>query len=286
MSQVQRNVIVGFSTGATAGALTAIGAVLGFTELSLAWPTAIICGLLATLIHNTKSSVTTMVDDRTRTIRNRLESVRRDVGDIHGVTRLAPYTQQLPLPFGGGWALTADSAAVLAREVLLANPTRIVELGSGVSTLILGQILKNRGGGKLLSIDHDRTWAQKTRANVAYLGLEDFVQVIDAPLAQLDVNGMNCCWYDIPATELSRFGEIDFLFVDGPPQMQNSNAPARFPAFPLLREHLSSTAVIFVDDASRTAETEMVAAWMAIDKALSAERYDTVDGVCILRRNA
>lgn len=286
MSQFRKNIIVGVSMGAAAGSLTGIGAFLGLTELDLVGPTAIVCGLLSTLIHNVKSSITTMVDDRSRTLRTRLEGVRRDVGDIHGITRLAPYTQQFPLPFGGGWALTADAAAILAREVLLRNPSRVVELGSGVSTLILGQILKNRGSGKLLSIDHDMKWAQKTRANVAYLGLEDFVEVIDAPLVPREVDGLNCLWYDISDAALAKFGKVDFLFVDGPPQTQDSSAAARFPAFPMLREHLLGDAIIFVDDANRTTETDMVTAWMSADKTLSAERYDTVDGVCILRRSA
>lgn len=227
-----------------------------------------------------------MVDDRSRTIRMRLEGVRRDVGDVHGITRLAPYTQHLPLPFDGGWALTADSAAILAREVLLRNPSRVVELGSGVSTLILGQILKSRGSGKLVSIDHAMKWAQMTRANIAYLGLEDFVEVIDALRVLREVDGLNCLWYDISGSALAKFGKVDFVFVDGPPQTQGSSTAARFPAYPILREHLLANAIIFVDDANRAAETDMVTAWMSIDKTLSAERYDTVDGVCILRKCA
>lgn len=81
--------------------------------------------------------------------------IRCDLGDVHGLVRLAPYLQKLPLPIGGGWVLSGDAATLLARQALSRNSNVILELGSGVSTLILGQILRNKGQGRLRSIDHD-----------------------------------------------------------------------------------------------------------------------------------
>jgi len=279
-----KSAMIGLSGGVAGGGLNAVGVALGLTSSESIWPVAATCVVLGTLLHHTKQSLGTMLDNRTHTLRNRVERIGRDIGDIHGLVRLAPYTSALPLPIGGGWALTGDSAALLAREVLIRAPNTILELGSGVSTLILGQILKQRGHGHLLSIDHDPLWADKTRANIDYLGLQDFVSVLDAPLKTVTLGGQAYNWYDIQEDRLAALGPIDLLLVDGPPQAEHSATQARYPAFPMLRERLSPEALIFVDDANRSTESKMVERWQTEDSGWHAQRFGTVDGVCILTK--
>lgn len=274
----------GLAAGFAGGAITMIGATLGLTTTDTIWPVFAIGVVLGGLVHNTKQSVTDMIDNRLGTLKNRVERIRRDVGDIHGLVRLGPYTEDLPLPMGGGWALTGDSAALLAREVLTRKPEAVLELGSGVSTLILGQILKRNGSGRLLSIDHDPAWANQTRRFVEFLGLDDVVSVVDAPLKDVAVGNTVATWYDIPKSSLDNLGAIDLLLVDGPPQARDTHMAARHPAFPLLRDRLSPHALIFVDDASRKSESEMVQEWQLEDSAWQPLWFDTVDGVCILTR--
>jgi predicted O-methyltransferase YrrM len=225
-----------------------------------------------------------MVDNRTSTLRKRLEQVQRDVGDIHGLVRLQPYTQRLPLPMGGGWALTGDSAAILVREALLRQPRTVLELGSGVSTLLLGQVLREAGGGRLLSIDHDPVWAERTRRQVELLGLDEFVTVVDAPLKPVVVDGQNYDWYDIAPDQLAGLGTVDLLLVDGPPPASHQPLGARYPAVPLLRSRLSPGALVFVDDAKRATVSATIDRWLAADAGWTAQRFDTVDGVCLLFR--
>ncbi len=279
-----KNLAMGFAAGIAGGGLTAIGAGLGITTFDATWPVATACTVIGALLHNTKEATCALVDNRTQTIRNRLERMRRDVCDIHGLVRLGPYTQSLPLPIGGGWALTGDSAALLAREVLTRKPEAILELGSGVSTLILGQILKRTGRGRVLSVDHDADWANQTRRYVEFLGLDDVISVIDAPLRAQQIEGCTYNWYDIPQCDLDTLGTIDFLLVDGPPQREGDSLAARYPALPVLRQRLSQNALIFVDDANRSAESRMLKTWLEDEPDWCAQRFDTVDGVCILTR--
>lgn len=286
MDRQIKSLIFGLAAGGAGGGITAIGAGLGLTSLDSAWPVLATCAVVGALLHNTKQSATDMIDNRTHTLKNGVERIRRDVGDIHGLVRLGPYTQDLPLPMGGGWALTGDSAALLAREALSRRPGTILELGSGASTLILGQILKKNGQGHLLSIDHDPVWANQTRRHVEFLELQDFVSVVDAPLKSLTQGNLTCEWYDIPASSLDRLGPIDLLLVDGPPQTKDSPQAARYPALPLLRGRLSQSAMIFVDDAGRTTESNMVRRWMTEDPGWVDRWFDTVDGVCLLTRKS
>jgi predicted O-methyltransferase YrrM len=280
--QSVRSLIVGAAAGTAGAGITALGAGVGVTPLAAAWPVFAICVVIGALIHNAKGSANDLIDNRTQTLKRRLERIRRDVGDVHGLVRLAPYTQSLPLPIGGGWALTGDSAALLAREALCRKPDTVLELGSGVSTLILGQILKRNGKGRLLSVDHDPVWANQTRRYVEFLGLGDVVSVVDAPLKNLALGGRTVNWYDIPRANLDALGTIDLLVVDGPPQAKDDPEPARYPAFPMLRERLSPRALVVVDDADRETERKMVEKWIAESPEWRAQRFDTVDGVCIL----
>lgn len=279
-----KSAIVAAAAGLAGGALTGLGAAIGLTPSEQVWPVFAICAITGGLVHNAKHAITAMIDNRTATLRKRMEGLRREVGDIHGLVRLQPYTQDLPLPVGGGWALTGDSAAILVREALLCKPRAILELGSGVSTLMLGQVLKRRGDGHLLSIDHDPLWAERTRQQVAYLGLGDFVTVVDAPLKSQTLGNQSFDWYDIPTTPLADLGPIDLLLVDGPPQSKSIAAAARYPALPMLRQRLSPHALVFVDDASRQTERSMVERWQADEPGWVAQWFDTVDGVCLLRR--
>jgi predicted O-methyltransferase YrrM len=283
---IVKSLALGSAAGLAGGGITALGASLGLTPFAAIWPALAVCTVIGALVHNAKQSSTDLMDNRTHTLRKRLERVRRDVGDIHGLVRLGPYTQDLPLPIGGGWALTGDSAALLAREVLTRRPGTILELGSGVSTLILGQIVKKGGQGRVLSVDHDPGWASQTRRYVEFLGLDDVVTVVDAPLKALALGSQTFNWYDIPQSELDKLGAIDLLLVDGPPQSQDISQAARHPAFPVLQQRLSHNALVFVDDAHRSMESQMVRQWMAEDPGWSEQWFDTVDGVCLLTRKS
>lgn len=279
-------VVVAACAGAGGAVLAALGIGAGWTTSAALWPVAAVCAVAGAIGHHAIRAIGETIDSRSRTLRTKIEHLQRDIGDIHGLVRLQPFTQKLPLAIGGGWALTGDAAALLVRETLLRGPRLIVELGSGVSTLLLGQVLKQRGGGRLVSIDHDPQWAQRTRRQVEYLGLEDVVTVVDAPLRALTLDGESHDWYDIPSSVIETLGkDVDLLVVDGPPQDPRRSVAARYPALPILGTHLSNDAWIFVDDAKRPSEAGMVERWTRSGSGWQVRRIDTVDGVCLLTRD-
>lgn len=279
-------VTTGFLFGVFAGGLVFIGVPLGVAPMNAVWPAFCLGMVVGVAAQHTRLAILATVDNRTSTLRRKVERLRRDVGDIHGIVRLGPYLDRLPLPFGGGWALTGDAAALIAREVLLRRPRTILELGSGVSTLLLGQILAPYGG-RLLSIDHDPIWAEKTATNVRALGLDATVRVIHAPLVRRLIGGTEFLWYDLTDEFLASIESIDALVVDGPPH-DSAAAPygARYPALPMLRGKLAPDAIIFIDDAARDSERMMVEHWQDQNPEWTAEHFDTVDGMTILTRRA
>jgi predicted O-methyltransferase YrrM len=151
-----------------------------------------------------------------------------------------------------GYAANPDFLAELVHVIDQRGPKRVLELGSGVSTIVLAAGL--RGEGQVLSLDHDRMYAQQTREQLSYHGVE--ATVIDAPLAPVLIAGRTWQWYTLP----EGISDIDMLVVDGPPG--NTGPLARYPALPLLYPLLSPGAVICVDDGIRADEREMVRMWL------------------------
>jgi predicted O-methyltransferase YrrM len=281
-SWIERAIAAG-APGLTSGLLAAIAASLPFAAvagvavaLGSVSPGEAVLGTLAVFLV---TGVLTVI------VISRVRSVHRDVialrGDLPAIVGLAPLGSGYPLPLGGSWAMAPDGLAELARVAAERRPNLILELGSGVSTLILGLTLKRLGHGRLVSYDHAPEWAEQTRQRVKALGLDKYVTVIDAPLADVDVEGTTRRWYDLAGT-LPR-DPIDMLVVDGPPSAHQADWAARWPALPVLSSRLSPGAVICVDDARRKGGAEMLRRWVAAS-GWTLRVVPTQRGTAILER--
>lgn len=184
-----------------------------------------------------------------------------------------------PLPPMRLWAASPDFALLVAQTILHTRPKRILELGSGSSTLISAYCLEQIGSGKITSIDHEIEFASKTSDTLRNHALDEFVTIVHAPLTPLELDRENWRWYTVDA--LHGISEIDLLIVDGPPEAVGSLA--RYPALSVLFDRLAQNAVILVDDAYRADERQMVMRWLAefdihLDSTIANEK-----GAIILR---
>lgn len=199
---------------------------------------------------------------------------------LEAMQRLAACLQlAIPLPPLRGWRLAPDAACILARLILSERPQVIVEAGSGVSTVLCGLLCRQLGTGRVIALEHDHVMATRTREQIQALGLDDLVDVLHAPLRTTRIGNGSWVWYDV--SQIPPDVEIDLLLVDGPPVW--IQAEARYPALPLLRERLSSGAVVFLDDSRRYSERSVLKHWAADCADLKIERHDTEDGTAIAR---
>lgn len=143
------------------------------------------------------------------------------------------------------WSASQPLALHVARE-LLARKVDVVELGSGLTTLILG-VVADHLRTRVLSIDHDRHWGERITRVLRSHQVES-VNVIHAPLKDYGEYD----WYELPPTvEPSVFG---IVVVDGPP---GATRGGRRGVNQLLIPHIPSCALVFVDDVGRPAEKEL-----------------------------
>lgn len=162
-----------------------------------------------------------------------------------------------PLPLMGGWALSPRGMLQAIDLVTQPHVSLVVECGSGTSTLFLARALELKGSGRLIALEHLVEYLERTEQALQQHGLSEIAEVRLAPLEKIDIDGMEYMWYAV--SSIADLNSIDVLLVDGPPG--GTGDWARYPAYPLLRERLSTGAVIAFDDARRSDEKAIVDAW-------------------------
>ena len=180
------------------------------------------------------------------------------------------------------WSISPDFGLLLAEQVRQQRPTHIVELGSGASTLVLAYALEAVGSGRLISIEHNEEFVERTRRDLDRHGLAQWVTVVHAPLTDVTDDEATYRWYDIP-DDMDLDG-IDMLIVDGPPV--EGQKMVRYPALPMLFEHLAEGALVIVDDYLRADEHRAVNRWLEEFDVETVETLANEKGAAILRKTA
>jgi predicted O-methyltransferase YrrM len=209
------------------------------------------------------------------------KEIRIEANHIEGAIALYRVIgPRLPLPAFGETAIEADTARELVSLVLQRRPRRVVECGSGLSTLLVGYALEKLGEGQILSMEHLVDWSDMTRTRIEQHGLQRHAVVFHAPLEEIEVPGMRSWkWYD-PNCWVE-WKQIDLLIIDGPPAWKDESA--RYPALPLLWNYLSDGAIIFLDDTGRPGEKAVIAKWLTLYPGrLSRKDVETSKGLTLL----
>lgn len=195
-----------------------------------------------------------------------LLSLYYDIKPVFGLPQLRKY------------AASPDFLKIITETISIEKPDVILECGSGASTIVTAYMLKKIGKGKVYSLDHDAYYGNQTRERIVEHGLQDFAEIIIAPLKPCTIDGQKYIWYD--------FGEklpkgINMVIVDGPPS--KFHADIRYPVFPITYPLLRENSVILLDDYQRTPEKRMVKKWMEEFSGLEKEELFAEKGTCLLR---
>jgi predicted O-methyltransferase YrrM len=181
-----------------------------------------------------------------------------------------------------------DGLAAVCTDVIVNARRRIVELGSGVSTIVLARLLTRRrpqGDWRLAAVEHDAGWVQRVTDELDREGIADHVAVLHAPLVPHRLAAADLLWYDEAALtaglDAALGGDaVDLLVVDGPPAYAPGHGLARYPALPVLRPRLAPGATIVLDDVGRPGEQEIVRRWEH-ESGLSFQRVPDPAGVSV-----
>ena len=149
------------------------------------------------------------------------------------------------IPSTRSWAASPDLLLLIAETVRKNRPSLVVELGSGVSTLVSAK----SGARKVVSIDNSEEYGGKTRE----LLKEHKVRGVEIRIAALRPYANGSDWYGV--STLKDLKKIDLLIVDGPPGSKNPEA--RYPALKEFKDKLSAKAIVIIDDVNRDGERKL-----------------------------
>ena len=161
------------------------------------------------------------------------------------------YGLEEPVPPITPWSITPRMAQRLRESVReLTPPACILELGSGISTLVLADAL--HAHSTVITIEHDYREVLKGLEGRWFQRRENKPQIF--PLWWPLKDG----WY-APADPQEVWDKVNLLFIDGPPGA--TCKLARYPAVPQLKNCLVPGATIILDDVHRPDERECVERW-------------------------
>jgi predicted O-methyltransferase YrrM len=193
--------------------------------------------------------------------------LRAQTGEVEALVQLFQgFTPRAPMPSSGGFALNPTDLLDLLHLIRTRRPKLVLELGSGTSTVWIAYALE-QAGGRLVSLDHDPGYAEKTRSALAAHGLTEVAEVRDAPLRPVVVDGRSFPWYDTDA--LADLRDVDLLLIDGPPE--KTGPDARYPAMRVVEDRLADAATVVFDDAHRQDEQVALRKWVETIEGLTEE---------------
>lgn len=183
------------------------------------------------------------------------------------------------LPVTKKWSAAADFLSTVSDYCLHKKPETIVECSSGTSTLVLSQCCELNRRGHVYSLENGEEFVQQTRQQLDEFSLSDYADILHAPLKTVDLNDGKFQWYDLD--NLPDI-EVDLLVIDGPPGFIQKLS--RYPALPLLNDKLAKDSMIFLDDAARDDEQEIVRRWSKAYPEFQVDYIDNERGCYILSR--
>jgi len=205
------------------------------------------CARLLRSLHSkvSKSSAAISRDIAKLLINNKKSSMTayRQTQALIQLTQLLDFKS--PIPPTRSWAASPDLLLTITEIVRKYRPGLVVELGSGVSTLVAAKA----GARKVVSIDNSDEFGGKTIS----LLKDHKVRGVDVRIAPLQPYANGFTWYD--TSMIKDLKKIDLLIIDGPPGSKNPEA--RYPALAEFKDKLSAKAVIIIDDVHREGERKL-----------------------------
>lgn len=176
-----------------------------------------------------------------------------------------------------GWAIGETAFARIVDVLRSIDPARILEYGSGPSSIRLAQAFPD---AQVVSVEGSREFYEEAQALRQRWGVEDQLTVLHLPLAY--------DWYGPSRIQSYRRYDhthtFDAVIVDGPPHWTLRGREA---CLYQMYDHVPTGGVVILDDVSRIDEQQMLKNWLATyPDSFQADIEPVNDHLAILRKVA
>jgi predicted O-methyltransferase YrrM len=193
-------------------------------------------------------------------VKDKIKSINRERQFAAAVHRLISVSEseaparEVLAELGRGWGDDGYRAVGGYLEEVASWATEVqgpvLEIGSGLTTLILGA-LAGRRGQPVWTLEHHPEFFRNTEAKLKRYGVTN-VHLTLAPLRDYG----DFSWYDPPLAELPK--DFSLVVADGPP---GNVKGGRFGLLPVLGSHFAPSVVVLLDDAEREQERTVLQKW-------------------------
>jgi predicted O-methyltransferase YrrM len=156
--------------------------------------------------------------------------------------------------WGNPWSAKEEYLVACLNAAMLCKG-QILECGSGLSTLLLGIIAKQKGF-RVIALEHNEAWAAKVNAQLKRVGVNS-VLIDLAPLRDYG----EFTWYSPTMAPRLEAASFELVICDGPP---GSTRGGRYGLVPVMRDRLRAGTTILLDDGARPQEQDVARHWAQI----------------------
>ncbi len=157
------------------------------------------------------------------------------------------------------WSLDVDSINWLIDFVGALKHKRVLEFGSGTSSIVFANICVNGAGTSpaIVSLEQDKDYAEQSQELIKRNGFQNDVLVVHCPLGEREHELGKITGYNVTEKtfqKLPKNWKADILFVDGPA----TDGWGRLPAIVDCMDYLEDDCILIMDDALRDDELKIV----------------------------
>lgn len=213
------------------------------------------------LVKKLVDQVKKLNNQQEKNIKNQIDQMYTQLESFFWLQRSLRLQGSLP-PLRG-WPVSPDFLLRLHRWIIKHKPSVIVETGSGSSTLVIADALRQNNRGKLFSFEHLEKYGNQTWQTLIDENLTGWVDLRFGELVDWQHDHLNPVdgdkksrWYPL---DFDGIQQIELLVVDGPPE--GTCQYARYPAVPALYNRMAVGAEVWMDDANRQDEIDICTRW-------------------------
>jgi len=149
--------------------------------------------------------------------------------------------------------------ACVANDIVVNNRKKVLELGTGISTVIMARLFKlNRIEGIVYSIDESSEWQAIVQNILEQEQLSSYVKFVHAPTAKSTDLSLS---FEYDAQIVARAigsEQFDIVLIDGPSAWQQQHVMSRASNLKHFQHKMAENFTIFVDNSDRKGEAELV----------------------------
>jgi len=179
------------------------------------------------------------------------------------------------------WAVSPDALGWILADLHERQSAKVIEFGSGQSTFVIASVLKQRGIGGLLTVEHDAAYADTVKTQLAAWGLADTVEFQILPLEDTAARNAEPACQSYPVHKLPNT-LVDVAIVDGPPM--SSGMFTRYAPLKWAIDHLATGGTAYLDDSKRPSEQAVLSRLQLEVPTLQRKDLNAEKGLAMLKR--